>query len=114
VLISSQELTAITKPCKRTRRYGISEPSRWILICRRLYEGGTITIRYLMDEFGISHATAKRDQNLIEAHLPTVRDERDLATDPVVIRLLAGPRVQGRHTDGAKHLNRSAAGWSWK
>jgi predicted DNA-binding transcriptional regulator YafY len=74
-------------------------PPRWLLMCRRLYEGGTITLRWLQDEFGVSLATAKRDMALIEANLPTVRDPRERASQPVTIRLLLGPRVQGHIND---------------
>lgn len=74
-------------------------PPRWLLMARRLYEGGTVTLRWLMDEFGVSIATAKRDMVLIEAHLPIVRDPRERRSDPVRLRLLMGPRVRGHITD---------------
>lgn len=68
-------------------------------MCRRLYEGGAVSLCWLMDEFGVSLATAKRDLVLIEAHLPTVRDARENKSEPVTVRLLLGPRVKGHITD---------------
>jgi predicted DNA-binding transcriptional regulator YafY len=95
-MISRREIKALTRKAREVRAHPeASMPTRWLLMARRLYEGGAITLRWLQEQFGVSLATAKRDMVLIEAHLPTVRDLRDRASDPVTIRLLFGPRVQG-------------------
>lgn len=98
--MSLEEVQTMLRKPKPVRPHPeLASPPRWLLMCRRLYEGGTITLRWLMEEFGVSLATAKRDMVLIEAHLPTVRDLRERPSDHVTIRLLFGPRVQGHIND---------------
>jgi hypothetical protein len=100
VLITRDETSALSRRPREVRTHPETPmPPRWLLMCRRLYEGGTISIRWLQEEFGVSLATAKRDLVLIEAHLPTVRDPRERMSDPVRVRLLLGPRVNGHIID---------------
>lgn len=99
-MISRRELRALTRKQREVRAHPETPmPPRWLTMCRRLYEGGTITIRWLRESFGVSLATAKRDMALIEANLPCVRDARENTSQPVTIRLLRGPRVHGHITD---------------
>lgn len=94
--LTSSEIEALARQPREVRAHPeTAAPPRWLLMCRRLYEGGTITLRWLQEQFGVSLATAKRDMSLIEANLPTVRDLRDRKSDPVTLRLLLGPRVHG-------------------
>lgn len=98
--MTRRELRALTRQPRTVRTHPETPmPPRWLLMCRRLYEGGTISIRWLREQFGVSLATAKRDMALIEANLPTVRDPREHRSDPVTIRLLLGPRVHGHIND---------------
>ena len=98
--LTSKEIGVLTRRAREVRAHPEAPmPMRWLLMARRLYEGGTITVRWLMDEFAVSLATAKRDMVLIEAHLPTVRDPRERRNEPVTIRMLFGPRVHGHITD---------------
>lgn len=39
-------------------------------MARYLYEGGTITARWIADKFGVSHATAERDMRIVMCYLP--------------------------------------------
>lgn len=95
-MMSRRELRGLTRKPREVRAHPETPmPPRWLLMCRRLYEGGTISIRWLQEEFGVSLATAKRDMVLIAAHLPTVRAPREHRSDPVTIRLLRGPLVRG-------------------
>lgn len=99
-MMSRHEINALTRRPREVRAHPETQaPPRWLLMCRRLYEGGAITVRWLQEQYGVSHATAKRDMALIEANLPTVRDARDHPSHPVTIRLLRGPRVQGHIND---------------
>lgn len=98
--MTSEEVETLTRQPREARTHPeTAAPPRWLLMCRRLYEGGVITLRWLQDEFGVSLATAKRDMALIEANLPTVRDLRESRAHPVALRLLVGPRVHGHIND---------------
>lgn len=73
---------------EKRRHPHVSRPPRWVRMVSRLYQGGTITIAYLMHEYGVSLATARRDIVLLAASLPLVSDKREHVTDPLVWRLM--------------------------
>ena len=60
------------------RNSGASDAAtRMLKLAHVLFEGGEISTRYVMDRFGISLSTAKRDLLKIEQCLPVITDWRD-------------------------------------
>lgn len=55
---------------------------RMMALAWRILEGRAITIRWIMDTFGVSLATAKRDMVLIEATLPVEATRHPHPTNP--------------------------------
>lgn len=62
---------------------------RLLRIARRVYEGGEITAKWIMGEFGVSWSTAKKDMALVGMYLPVeiLKPLRWPGTDPRAKRL---------------------------
>lgn len=58
--------------------------TRMLRIARRVFEGGEVTAKWIMGEFGVSWATAKRDMQLVGMYLPVeiVKPTRWPGRDP--------------------------------
>lgn len=44
--------------------------TRMLRIARHVFEGGEITAKWIMGEFGVSWSTAKKDMQLVGMYLP--------------------------------------------
>ena len=52
---------------------------RMLRVARFIYEGGTVTSAWMMQEYGISLSTAKKDMALIGMYLPVEIDQPEFA-----------------------------------
>jgi hypothetical protein len=69
---------------------GAAAAYRFLRIARHLYEGGILSVRWVMCEFGVCETCAKKDLRLVQEFLPVerIKPPRGIAGQTKVLRLI--------------------------